>query len=438
MIGNDKYLRYKEIFSKWVHKLESYIKTLSQEKNDLSRELCLLEERYKSVQPFNIGKFDNLADYTDDLINQYNEMNKEICKVDNFLCFNVQKENIGLEHKMKIFAEHILKQKNKLIEYIGSISKQEENIQALALEKNGYKLKQLELEKLKALKNLSETYKELDYCRNKLEIWKEYENKKKEMEYKIKELTERNKWVLDVQARLKQIIDTIGKMLISDVLDTDFDIHIMEKKMNELINWCSSKVLQISDDKLQIEVYPFTDKILKINGYIFKIDNLHYESERNIVLNNELKNLTIHLREKVESLIENLRSVTERYINNQSNKKKIEKDIDRLNKQDKSLKQILMETLKYLDKHSDGSDVTQLCPVCRTPFSKEELITRIKDQITGENDIIKEKIVAVSIIDEYLKQDLLNMNAYKSTYDKAVNEYKDSLIIVWITLFLLR
>lgn len=427
LIGNEKFLRYKDIFNKWVRNLRLNYNTLLEKRKNLCKELNWLEEMVKSAPTFNVGKFDNLIDYIEGLINQYNKISKNMCQFDNFSCFDVPEESISLNNKVKILAEHILKQKNKLIEYINTVSKQEENIENITLEKDNYKLNCKKIEKLNALKELSQIYKELDYCRNKVELWTGYESKKKELENKIRWITERNEMILYMQAQLNKIINTINDMLLFEGLSTDFDILETEEKINKLIDWCSSEVvLHILCDEMEIEICLFSDEILKINELMLKVDNLHNLPKRRIMLNYELKNYTVQLKDKAESLLEKLKYIIDRYTTNQSIREQIEKDIKQLNEQDKELKQILMEMLKYLEEHSN--DNMQLCPVCRTPFSKEELLKRVRDQIVSENDIANEKIRTLTDIDIVIKKDLEEIKDYKNIYDKSVDEYKNSLM----------
>ena len=421
LMGNERYLTYQDTFNRWIFQVKTSIKEAMSAKDELNTAAGILEDQVKSAPQINLGNFKDIDAYFNHIIGQYNLA----CLDSALVPFNQSKgEHFEANKHINTFTEYVMLQKNTISGKIMTTLKREETVKALALDNKTYISNLGEISKLEKLKKCFEEYKNIDYCIRNIEAWIINEHEKNTMEKKLKDASEKKQEANEFLMNFWKISSIIKNILSEGELNTDFTTFETASRAEQLINWSLSDKCQIPWNNIYIEIGLEPEKGLKIGDYIFTIDNL---TGNHTVLSNDYKNSINLLREKARSVSAKAKESITQYKNIQNHKNEVETDIDRLGKLDNSLKQILKESLDYLEKQNDMNDGIQICPVCKSPFNRGVLPDQIKSQLMEQNDIIIEKTALCSKLAEEMDQVLREICTCQEHLKSAINEFNTAL-----------
>ncbi len=357
------------------------------------------EQDLKKLQETIYGCYYNDIDKTniEDILNTYENLNREINKYENIEKFN-KEEKLNLENKIKLLQQ----EENNLEKELNDLEK------SIDKEYNSEILKAIEILKTRLENTIPNFTKDPIVVRdNLLGLSKNINNY----------LTDYENFTDSIKHLTKEKVEVLEKELISLLSKKNLNNFLIEKNIRLKCSKCSTPVnfslTEVSDEiimekKEQIRVYKNLEE--RQNKIMYIIENnpyLEYFKDFKVTIDNisGFHNVVLVFISKLEIYIDNFTKLEK--LNNELKRYEIIADITKANKKEK------IENLKTKIKN--------------TELLKKELIVKLNKIMEIEKLYVNFENILNEIDNTNLELETYRKSIYKQVYNNTLNILKDKI-----------
>ena len=397
LFGNQRYVKYGEIFQDILAKEEKRHSALADEIAMLKSKVNNLEKLIKAEDVINLGNYATVREYVESLFTEIKEL---------AITFNLKPELevsfnnclMASRSKDQDEVQLLTKAKTTILQLLEAVRGQEQEI----------------LRRLVALRQLEGESEEYWQNLNSINILEE-EISRGKMVRDLLEIRENLPWYANYQDKIAQLEKEKQQALE--------EYGIKSRAVEEKRNIISG--LTRLQAKLSSFLAPLCSEFLSINNaHTYQAKELwsylHTLTEHQTLFptlsnrDNVIGGMTRRITE-----LERLESLRNSYLSEADG---LKKEIDGLAHEEKELDQILTSALEYLNAHARAEADHTTCPVCGTDYPLAQLTETITRRMASENNLLKIKsekrtslFDSIAALDLKLKMELENiLNLVKS------------------------